>query len=59
MYAPIGGTVKEGNDGLKDDPTKVNSDPYGSGWLCKLEGINEAELSKLMTAAEYKKHINA
>jgi glycine cleavage system H protein len=59
VYAPLGGTVSAANDTLKDDPTKVNSDPYGAGWLCKLEGFQAAELEKLMTAAEYKKHINA
>jgi glycine cleavage system H protein len=59
VYAPIGGTVSAANDALKDDPTKVNSDPYGAGWLCKLEGFQAAELDKLMTAADYKKHINA
>lgn len=59
VYAPLGGTVSAANDALKDDPTKVNSDPYGAGWLCKLEGFQAAELEKLMTAAEYKKHINA
>lgn len=59
VYAPLGGTVSAANDALKDDPTKVNSDPYGAGWLCKLEGFQAADLEKLMTAAEYKKHINA
>ena len=59
VYAPIGGTVKESNESLKDDPTKVNSDPYGDGWLAKFEGVNEAELAKLLSAEEYKKHINA
>jgi glycine cleavage system H protein len=59
VYAPIGGTVSAANDALKDDPTKINSDPYGAGWLCKLEGFQAVELDKLMTAADYKKHINA
>jgi glycine cleavage system H protein len=59
VYAPIAGTVKEANESLKDDPTKVNHDPYGAGWLCKLEGFNQADLSNLMSAADYKKHINA
>ena len=59
VYAPISGTVKAANEALKDDPTKVNSDPYGEGWLCKLEGVTASELDALMSAEEYKKHINA
>lgn len=59
VYAPISGTVKESNESLKDEPSNVNTDPYGKGWLCKLEKIDESELSKLMSAEEYRKHINA
>lgn len=59
VYAPISGTVKSANADLASDPTKVNSGPYEDGWLVTLEGINESEVSKLMNAEEYKKHINA
>lgn len=59
VYAPISGTVKSVNSDLAGDPTKVNGSPYADGWLVKLEGIKEAELGSLMSAEDYKKHINA
>lgn len=59
VYAPISGTVKAVNAVLSDEPTKVNGSPYGDGWLVRLENVNQAELSKLLTSDEYKKHINA
>lgn len=57
VYAPIAGTVKEVNSALSEDPTKVNSSPYGDGWLAQLEGVSETELSGLMSAEQYAKHI--
>ena len=57
VYAPISGNVSAVNTALADDPTKINSASYGAGWLVKLSGINAAELSNLMDAAAYEKHI--
>ncbi|MDH3758193.1 MAG: glycine cleavage system protein GcvH [Gammaproteobacteria bacterium] len=37
VYAPIGGTVVAVNDALSDDPEAINNDPYGEGWIVKLE----------------------
>ena len=37
VYAPIGGTVVAVNDALTDDPEAINNDPYGEGWIVKLE----------------------
>ncbi|HXA27889.1 MAG TPA: glycine cleavage system protein GcvH [Candidatus Angelobacter sp.] len=49
LYAPVGGRVVEVNDKLVDAPEKVNSDPYGEGWLMRLEDVDEtgAELVEL------------
>jgi len=45
VYAPIGGTVVEVNEALADDPEVINSDPYGDGWIVRLEpGDDEGEL---------------
>jgi len=45
VYAPIGGTVVEVNETLADDPEVINSDPYGDGWIVRLEpGDDEGEL---------------
>ncbi len=57
VYAPISGTVSAINSDLVEDPTKVNSSPYGEGWLVKLDGVADSEISSLMSADEYAKHI--
>lgn len=57
VYAPVSGTVKEVNTALKDQPELVNQQPYGNGWIAKLEGIKESELDGLMDEASYKSHI--
>ena len=46
VYAPIGGTVTAVNEELSDDPEKINADPYGDGWIVRLqiEGLDESEL---------------
>lgn len=53
LYLPVAGTVIEFNQALEDEPELVNTDPYGKGWIIKIEvsgGANEAEL---LTAEEY------
>jgi glycine cleavage system H protein len=59
LYAPVGGTVAEVNDALADAPERVNSDPYGEGWMIRLEDVDEEGGSLLdeqayteLTAAE-------
>jgi glycine cleavage system H protein len=54
VYAPVSGTVTEGNDALGDDPALVNSDPEGEGWFFKLTLSDASELGGLMDAAAYK-----
>jgi len=47
VYAPIDGTVLAVNEELSDDPEKINADPYGDGWIVRLqpsEAIDEAAL---------------
>lgn len=39
VYAPVGGRVLEINEALSDDPEKINSDPYGAGWIVKLQPV--------------------
>jgi glycine cleavage system H protein len=53
VYAPVTGTVTEGNDALADDPALVNSDPEGAGWFFKIELDDLSELDGLMDAAAY------
>lgn len=58
IYAPVGGEVVEVNSEVESDPSLVNTDPYGKGWIFKLRIKNPAELSILMDAAAYKRHID-
>ena len=54
IFAVLSGTVGEVNAALEDAPEKVNADPYGEGWICKLNGIDAAELDNLLTPEEYR-----
>jgi glycine cleavage system H protein len=57
VYAPVSGTVKEGNTTLPDAPETVNSDPEGAGWFFKIELSNPSELDGLMDQAAYEKFV--
>ena len=56
VYAPVAGTVGEGNAELEADPAALNADPENT-WICKLEGVNADDLGGLMDAAAYAKFI--
>ena len=51
LFAPVDGEVVESNQAVVDDPTLVNSDPFGAGWLIK---VRFTELPELLSADEYK-----
>jgi len=53
IFAPFSGKVVSLNESLKDSPESVNSDPYGSGWMLKVEISDAAELNDLLDAAGY------
>jgi glycine cleavage system H protein len=53
VYAPVGGTVTEGNQAVVDEPSLVNTDPEGEGWFFKLTLSDNHELSALMSAEQY------
>jgi glycine cleavage system H protein len=57
IYAPVSGEVVEVNPEVEGDPSLVNTDPYGKGWIFKLRVKNVENVSKLMDAAAYKAHI--
>ncbi len=54
IYAPISGAITEVNEALDAQPELLNSDPYGSGWICRIEISDPSELDKLMDAAAYR-----
>lgn len=55
IYCACGGEVLEANKALADDPSILNSDPYGAGWLCKIKVKDKGTLDKCMDAAAYSK----
>ena len=57
LYCPVTGEVVEVNDKLESDPSLVNKDPYGAGWMIKLRAKNPDELEDLLSPDEYTGHI--
>jgi len=55
LFAPASGTVIEINQDMIKDPSLVNKDPYGKGWLIRIKLSNPAELDALMSSEEYEK----
>ena len=53
LYSPLSGEVVEVNEELRDGPELLNSDPFGEGWIAKVELSDPAELDALMDAAAY------
>lgn len=43
VYAPIGGTITQVNEELSDDPEKINADPYGDGWIVRMQPSGDVE----------------
>ena len=54
MYMPVSGEVLEFNEKLEAEPVLINSDPYGDGWIIKVQLTNPAELDDLLDAEQYK-----
>jgi glycine cleavage system H protein len=57
VYAPVGGTVLEINDILPDNPETINDDPYGDGWMIRVELADKDDLKDLMDAEEYAEYV--
>ena len=53
VYAPISGTISSVNKNLQDKPELINSDPYGDGWICKIQPDDVSELESLLDSASY------
>jgi glycine cleavage system H protein len=51
---PLSGKIIEVNTGLADNPESVNSSPYGTGWMVKIEINNKSEINELLTMEAYK-----
>jgi glycine cleavage system H protein len=54
MYAPVSGKIAEFNSAVNDNPASINQDPYGAGWLVKIDISNMGDLDSLLSPEEYK-----
>jgi len=57
LFCPVAGEVVEVNKGIEGDPSVINKDPYGAGWMIKLKVNSPAELRELLSPAQYASHI--
>ncbi|MEX0837386.1 MAG: glycine cleavage system protein GcvH [Gemmatimonadota bacterium] len=58
LYCPVQGEIVGVNEALEDDPSLVNSDPYGEGWMVRLKVTSPLELDELLSADGYAEHID-
>ena len=59
LLMPLTGEVIEFNEALEDEPEKVNSDPYGDGWMIKIAISDASEIDELLSSEQYTKLIGA
>jgi glycine cleavage system H protein len=59
LFLPLTGEIIEFNETLETDPEKVNTDPYGDGWMVKIKFSNPAEVAELLDSDAYKALIGA
>ncbi len=59
LFIPLSGEIIEFNESLEDEPEKVNSDPYGDGWMVKIKISDPAQVDGLLSDTDYKALIGA
>jgi len=59
LFLPVSGEIIAFNETLEDEPEKVNSDPYGAGWMIKVKCSDVSQLDDLLSAEDYKAIISA
>ncbi len=59
LILPLSGEIIEFNESLEDEPEKVNTDPYGEGWMVKVKCSDMSQVDNLMSAEDYKTLIGA
>jgi glycine cleavage system H protein len=57
LYAPVSGEIVSANRDLEEEPTLINDDPYGNGWLVTMEIDEPSQLDDLLSAADYEKFL--
>lgn len=58
LFLPVAGTITEINPLLENEPEKVNTDPYGGGWMVKMKVNNANDINDLMDVEAYKKLVS-
>jgi glycine cleavage system H protein len=59
LFLPLSGEIIEFNESLEDEPEKVNSDPYGEGWMIKMKFSDVSQIDNLLSADDYKAIVGA
>lgn len=59
LFLPLSGEIIEFNESLEDEPEKVNTDPYGEGWMVKIRFSDASQVEDLLSAAEYSELVGA
>lgn len=57
IYSPVSGKIISINEDLSNDPSIINSDPYGDGWICDIQMKDLSEIEDLMTADDYRAYL--
>ncbi|WP_297890016.1 glycine cleavage system protein GcvH [Sulfurihydrogenibium sp.] len=57
IYSPVTGKIISVNEDLANDPSVINSDPYGDGWIADIQMKDLSEIEDLMTAEDYKAYL--
>ena len=59
IYSPLTGKIISINEDLANEPSLINSDPYGDGWICDIQMKDLTEIEDLMTADDYRAYLEA
>lgn len=59
LLLPLDGEIVAFNESLEDEPEKVNSDPYGEGWMIKMKFSNKSQVEDLLSAQDYQKFLDS
>ena len=59
LFLPVGGEVTEVNESLQDEPEKVNTDPYGDGWMVRVRIADASQVDGLLSPKEYEDFIRS
>ena len=59
LFLPLSGVIIEFNESLEDEPEKVNTDPYGEGWMVKIRFSDASQVEDLLSAGKYSELIGA